>query len=916
MDVAENPVRKDFFISYSSADEQWAEWIAWQLKEAGYALVLQKWDFHAGGNFILEMHRAAIETERTLAVLSPRYLDALYTHPEWAAALVQDPIGNKRLLIPVRIEDFMPAGLFASLIYVDLVGLEATEAQANLLAKIRASIQGGSHPPVSAPKFPGVPVQGLLNGLKFPGTLPPLWNVPYQRNTNFTGREDVLANLQYHFKIAAHKASSKQVLHGLGGVGKSQIAAEYCYRNSVHYDVVWWLRAEDASSLLADYVALAGENLLNLPQKDAQEQEEVIKAVRDALNHRGKWILVFDNARDYESIADYLPQASGGHVLITSQNHDWRQLGTPHEIVEWPRPESISFLQKRTGITDQAGTDEISNALGDLPLALEQAGAYIVACGIAMSAYLELFNKQRSDLWKEESGPLDHKQTVEVTFGLSIEQARIAEPMAEKLLNLCSVVAPDEVPMTLLRSCDLYVQCSTWKGLDDPIVMNRALRELKKYSLITTDKESVSLHRLVQAVVCDCMGTEFTNQCRETMLKVLKELFPGDGNTEPSCWPKCAMLLPHAEKVTKEFADDSGAGLDVAVLLNRMAAYRHGRGEYAEAEALLRRVLGILEMQLGPDNPDVGVNLNNLAESLRAQSNYAEAETLYMRALVIREKQFGKDHPFVAISLNNLGLLFYNQGKYAVADPLLRRALEIMLMHYGSDHPNVAINLNHLAILLDAQGKYHESEALHRRALDIHEKQQGSDHPNVASSLNHLALWLYNQGKFVESESLFRRALMIREKQQGSDHPDVANGLHNLALTLYEQGKYVEAESLLRRSLIIIEKRQGLNHPNMAKILTCLGVLLSAQEKYGDSETLLKQALEIREKRLSHDHPDVANGLHNLALTLYKQEKYVEAEPLFRRALGIVESKLGQEHPLTKMIAENLNQLLNNMKKK
>src|SRR5947209_5570807 len=142
---------KDFFISYNKADRQWAEWIAWQFEHAGYSVIYQAWDFLAGSNFVLEMHKAAIEAEQTIAVLSPNYLNALYTQPEWAAALVQDPTGTDGKLLPVRVQDCKPQGILAAVSSIDLVGLENEQ---DTREKLLSAIRRQRAKPKTAPPFP------------------------------------------------------------------------------------------------------------------------------------------------------------------------------------------------------------------------------------------------------------------------------------------------------------------------------------------------------------------------------------------------------------------------------------------------------------------------------------------------------------------------------------------------------------------------------------------------------------------------------------------------------------------------------------------------------------------------------------------------------------------------------------------
>jgi hypothetical protein len=224
-----------FFISYNRADRLWAEWIAWQLKEAGHRITLQAWHFRPGSNFVLEMQRAAAEAERTIAVLSPSYLSALFTHPEWAAAFAQDPTGELGKLVPVRVRECKLEGLLSQIIYLDLVGLSEEEARSELLT----GLERGPAVPAAPPPFPGAPRNGSPERPVFPGRLPSTWNVPHLRNPLFTGREEILAELGEPVASRGPTVlTQRDAIHGLGGIGKTQLAVEYAYRNAPEYDLV------------------------------------------------------------------------------------------------------------------------------------------------------------------------------------------------------------------------------------------------------------------------------------------------------------------------------------------------------------------------------------------------------------------------------------------------------------------------------------------------------------------------------------------------------------------------------------------------------------------------------------------------------------------------------------------------------
>jgi hypothetical protein len=242
-----SPTTRDFFISYTGADLPWARWIAWELEAAGYTIILQEWDFPAGANFILEMHRAARETDRTVAVLSSRYLEALFTQPEWAAALVTDPTGANRQLVPVRIDECNPDGLLTAVIYIDLVGLDEADARDRLRERIAGTLRGRSKPtaPPPAPMGQGAAAAGRP---RFATALPPVWNLPYRRNPAFTGREEALTTLARQLGRGA-AAAVTQAIQGVGGIGKTAVVTEYAWRHRTEFEVVWSDAADAAEAV-------------------------------------------------------------------------------------------------------------------------------------------------------------------------------------------------------------------------------------------------------------------------------------------------------------------------------------------------------------------------------------------------------------------------------------------------------------------------------------------------------------------------------------------------------------------------------------------------------------------------------------------------------------------------------------------
>lgn len=333
--MAQQESKKDFFISYNKADLTWAEWIAWELEAAGYTVIIQAWDFRPGINFVVRMQQASKEAERVIAVLSPDFITADFTQPEWATAFAKDPRGEKGLLLPVRVKACEPEGMLQQIVYIDLVDAAESEAKRKLLDGVKTE----RAKPKVKPTFPGLSKQ------VFPGDLPPIWNVPHQRNPDFLGREDLLAELRASLTSGRPEARS-QAICGAGAVGKTQLALEYAYRHAGEYRLVWWLRSEDTTTLAADYSGLFGQ--LGLLPRDINDQGFMTAAVRRWLEQNDGWLLLFDNAEKVEDIRGYIPPNAAGHALITSRTFGWQGVATERRVEPLSPEDAVDLLLKRT----------------------------------------------------------------------------------------------------------------------------------------------------------------------------------------------------------------------------------------------------------------------------------------------------------------------------------------------------------------------------------------------------------------------------------------------------------------------------------------------------------------------------------------------------------------------------------------
>lgn len=725
------------------------------------------------------------------------------------------------------------------------------------------------------------------------------WLVPNAVRTRyFTGREDLLALLRRQL-VERHRAA----LSGLGGVGKTQAAIEYAVRHRTDYpDGIFWINAETANGLTSGFVEIA--KALRLTAAESNDQEQVVRAVLERLNATDRWLLILDNVDDRGQIQRFVPERGKGDVLITSRESVFQELGIARglEVKDLDGNEALQFLLKRTGREDsdlgeRAAAAELAAELGNLPLALEQAAAYMTETSASFFNYLGAFRKRRVTLLEKAVALVSH-DTVAATWAANFEAVERASPAAADVLRISAFLAPDAIPFEILLKGAQALGEPIASVLCDPdeLAMGELLRPLSRYSLVRSDAKSntYGLHRLVQEIV---RAATTDAECRKIVELTIAAINAALPEVEFAVWAQCDRLVPHVAAVAR-WVDTYGIkGEAVARILNDTGRYLTERGRYGEAEPLLVRALAIRENLLGKDHPDVAVTVSNLAIVYLTHGRYSDARSLHERSLRIRERALGTDHPHVAGTLSNLGNVYWHEGRYAEALPLYERALAIWEGALGPDSMYVATGLNNVAAVLTRKGAYAEAQALNERALAIRERALGPDHPHVALSLNNLAELSRVRARFAEAESLLERALAIRERELGSDHLDVAESLNNLGGLNVEQGRYADAQRLYERALAISERAVGPDHPELTEILNGLADAHLKQGRHDEAKSLYERAFAIGEHGFGPDSPSVALSLDGLARVYAIQGRYTEAESLYERARMLLERALGSDHP-------------------
>jgi tetratricopeptide (TPR) repeat protein len=710
--------------------------------------------------------------------------------------------------------------------------------------------------------------------------------------------------------------TARQAIHGLGGVGKTQLAIEFAWRAAEHYEALLFVTADSPESLQRNLAGLCGPLVLDLAdQQEADESARMEAALRWLGQHPG-WFLILDNVDTPEAAAAVervLNRLTQGHVVITSRLANWSAAVERLELDVLDHEVAAEFLLERTDGGRRKTEDdpriarEIARDVDGLALALEQAGALVSTRNWSLAEYVRHWQTNRDRVlgWFDER-VMRYPRSVAVTWQTSVDQVG---DTARGLLRLAAQLAPEPIPGFFFMSERAVVALRKYwptgeagSGQLDEWGVEEALAELMRFSLAdifgTGGERAYKVHRLLQETTCAHLGEDLRSAWRATGLNVAEAVAFSDPS-EVRNWSVWRPMEPHLEKLVGDGVPPRAAQAAAAVT-NHLAMFQQCLGKWASAERFYRDSLQAHKILYGEERSEIATLLNNLAELLRATNRLAEAEPLYRQALTIEEAVLGREHPNVAITLNNLANLLETTNRLSEAEQLYRQALAISEASYGPDHSTVAIRLNNLAGLLRATNRMAEAEPLHRRALAIHEAIYGPDHPHVAVTLNNLAGLLAASNRLSEAESLYRRALVIAEANFGSDHPHVAKILDNLASVLLETHGVAAAEPICRRALAIAEASYGPDHPQVAMCLDNLAGILAVSNGEAEAELLYRRALGIDEASYGSDHPIVANRLNNLALLLLSSGRCEEAEPLYHRAVTIFakfERATGHESP-------------------
>ncbi|MEU6492686.1 MULTISPECIES: FxSxx-COOH system tetratricopeptide repeat protein [unclassified Streptomyces] len=890
-------------ISFAGFNRAWAAWIGDRLERRGFRVVYLRWDSPAEIPLEDCLRDLKLAEGRILVVVSEWYFQlGPRTYEEWNAALrtVVAPDPSRFAAVSVTTSPVPTAA--AVLAAADLTNMGPDEAERRLLDRLD----------VSADPLPDS-ANGARRGPRFPAAMPEIWGGVPRRNTRFTGRESLL-NDAYHLLQSADAGAGVVALHGMSGVGKTQLAAEYVYRFGSEYDVVWWVNAEKRVS----YRRYLAELAPKLGLATGQEYGERLRAVRDSLR-RGdpyaRWLLVLDGADEPDQIWDLVPTGPG-HVLITTRNPEWTEHNSRLlEVPVYERYESVAFIRRRAPRLSEADADQLAEALEDLPLLLDQTAGWLNDSDLSVDDYIALLEGGiDQDVVKVSA---DFPLAFQTAWSILLNKLRETVPESVDLLRLCTFFAPGFIPVRLLKEMPHDELPEQVAGLlNDPLLWNKAINQLRQYSVVrleshdtTSDDaaasgESLYLHRMVHQIVGKDMPAEDHKEFIEVVRQALASADPRRP-TDPELWPVYAEIVPHLKYADVLNSTDP----NIQRLVFNCLRYMFFSGEYAAGIKLGERALETWRSLLGETHPRIWELTYHYANLLRSVGEYGRTEAIERIAVEhLREERGPQDLDHLRAA-GGLGADLRGLGRYDEALELSQWLLTAYRELLGEQDSRTLNAQNNVAVTLVLLGRFEEALEVDRRTMEARRALLRARHPWTLYSETSYALDLRLLGRYADAESV--QAKNVRELLLvlGENNPYTLKGRHNLAFCHYRSGDHEPAGRLFADVLERSERVLGETNPDTLRYATSQSCFIREHGDIDQARELSETTVARYEVMLAEGHPFVVGARANHALILRSVGERDHAYTLGEQAWTDMTAAVGESHPWTLGCAINASAL-------
>ncbi|KAI0107085.1 hypothetical protein GGR51DRAFT_517343 [Nemania sp. FL0031] len=637
------------------------------------------------------------------------------------------------------------------------------------------------------------------------------------------------------------------VLHGLGGIGKTQIAIAYAKRYRDEYSAIFWLNIKDETSIQQSFTKVARQILLQHPEASylraldpQQDQEKVVEAVKAWLSLPGntRWLLIYDNydnprlSNDINdrgiNISQFIPEAYQGSIIVTTRlsqvdlGHriQVKKLESLHDSLE-----ILATTSGRDGLDTDIGAKRLIEELDGLPLALATAGTYLRHVPIRLADYLRLYNESWVRLHTDTPNLGSYQdRTLCSTWQLSYMQIQKQHPLAAHLLRWWAYFNNEDIWFELLQFKN--PDGPAWiNELTDELNFNQAIGALHNYGFVepyvsasdSVGSRGYSMHACVHSWTVSVLNKDPEDSLARATVACVAARVPS--RNEDQFWSLQNRLLSHAAKFSVMRLDNDN-GIEWA--FNNLGSLYADRGKMEEAEAMYIRALRGYEKAWGPEHTLTLSTVNNLGNLYSNQGKLEEAEAMYIRALRGKEKAWGPEHTSTLNTVNNLGAVYSDQGRLEEAEAMYIRALRGCKKAWGPEHISTLDTVYRLGALYFNQGKLEEAEAILIRTLRGYEKVVSHEHILTLNTVNNLGALYFDQGKLEKAKAMYIRALRGYEKVVGpqnitSYRPAITTSW-NLGLLLSAQGKPNEAGILLRRAYVNLKALLGPLHKDVQSL--------------------------------------------------------------------------------------------------
>jgi tetratricopeptide (TPR) repeat protein len=737
------------------------------------------------------------------------------------------------------------------------------------------------------------------------GGAPPVWlNVP-QRNKNFTGRTEILERLKEGVsnKVAA---VLPHALQGFGGVGKTAVAIEYAHLYRSDYDLICWIPADDSVLVPSSLAALAEP--MGLHSAMATGIEGTAAAVLDALR-RGvpytRWLLIFDNADQPEDLNEIIPRGPGD-VLITSRNHRWQGVVDTVQVDVFARKESTEFLNKRVkGLGDEEA-DQLAEALGDLPLALDQAGALQAETGMSVEEYLRLLREHTNQLMAVGRSP-EYPRSMTAAWKLSVATLALQLPQAVELLRCCAFFGPEPIPRDLFRRVPHTTEISTdiRNLIADPILLSRAIGELGRFALIRIDGRTIQVHRLIQALLRDEIDPDEQVNYRRDVQAILAASAPR--NTDDiGLWPRYAALVPHlsSDSLQLHLSKDPtvrGFALEIVRYLWRV-------GDNPTARKFAERFIEQWTKDSGPDDPYVIDAQRHLGNALRELGFYGEAYKLTETTLERSRDVLGPNNPLTLALERSFGGDLRAKGDFTAALDQDLKAQRLHVEVFGEEDVHTLRVLNNLALDYGLNSDYKRARELFQRTFIARsEATKGVAPRDLLASWDALSWAVRLCGDFTAARDAGEDAYDYGSVMLGPEHYQTLRTLNDLSIAFRCTGNdYESALEMANKAYESCTRVFGEQHPDTLAVAINLANILRTVDRTEDALQLAENVVERYKNIYGTDHPYTYACSGNLAMIRRQAKDAENARLLDEESLAGLDARLGRDHDYSLTVAMNL----------